>query len=64
LPPDPPRDAEYAPDQQEPVSTSEAPFVYAIDLVRFIRANYGDAFCIGVAGSCPSLSLAEPLISF
>lgn len=34
-----------------PVVSSDAPFVYAIDLVRFIRQNYGDAFCIGVAGN-------------
>lgn len=26
------------------------PFPHAVDLVRFIRAHYGDAFCIGVAG--------------
>lgn len=26
------------------------PFPHAVDLVRFIRRHYGDAFCIGVAG--------------
>lgn len=25
-------------------------FNYAVDLVRFIKENYGDFFCIGVAG--------------
>ena len=31
--------------------------MYAIDLVKFIRENYGDFFCIGVAGRQPSLPL-------
>lgn len=26
-------------------------FVHAIDLVRYIRQQYGDYFCIGVAGT-------------
>ncbi|CDZ97433.1 methylenetetrahydrofolate reductase [Phaffia rhodozyma] len=47
---DPPRDAEYAPTQSLPVSQTNQPFEYALDLITFIRENYGDAFCIGVAG--------------
>ncbi|KAK9320707.1 methylenetetrahydrofolate reductase-domain-containing protein [Lipomyces orientalis] len=40
---DPPRGEEYwtPPESQE--------FMYAVDLVRYIRAEYGDYFCIGVA---------------
>ena len=52
LPADPPRDDEYS---AEPVSHEDGQlFVYAIDLVKFIRENYGDFFCIGVAGTLPS----------
>lgn len=50
---DPPRE-EY----KDPVSDSspkrtsaeEEEFVWAIDLVRYIRRKYGDYFCIGIAG--------------
>mmetsp|Transcript_104590 Transcript_104590/g.196937 ORF Transcript_104590/g.196937 Transcript_104590/m.196937 type:complete len:606 (+) Transcript_104590:129-1946(+) len=31
-------------------SASKANFEYAIDLVKYIRKNYGDSFCIAVAG--------------
>ncbi|KAL1918329.1 uncharacterized protein VTP21DRAFT_2989 [Calcarisporiella thermophila] len=40
---DPPRGQEYW-------TPSDDQFVHAIDLVRYIRQNYGDYFCIGVAG--------------
>ena len=30
-------------------------FSNAIDLVKYIRANYGEFFCIGVAGSSVSI---------
>lgn len=60
-PVDPPRDAEYAVNEtsSETSSLSEPPFVYAIDLVRFIRKHYPGVFAIGVAGqSCyPSLHM-------
>lgn len=39
---DPPRTREYW--------TPECSFRTAVDLVRYIRAQYGDYFCIGVAG--------------
>ncbi|VUG17265.1 MET12 [Brettanomyces bruxellensis] len=32
------------------LSKEEAPFQYAVDLVKYIREQYGDYFCIGVAG--------------
>ena len=31
-------------------STEEEEFVWAIDLVKYIRKKHGDYFCIGVAG--------------
>ncbi|KAK9761261.1 methylenetetrahydrofolate reductase (NAD(P)H) met13 [Basidiobolus ranarum] len=40
---DPPRNQEYA-------NECETQFRYALDLVRYIRQEYGDYFCIGVAG--------------
>ncbi|KAF8962949.1 hypothetical protein BGZ46_001071 [Entomortierella lignicola] len=40
---DPPRGQEYW-------SQVDDTFVHAIDLVRYIRQQYGDYFCIGVAG--------------
>ncbi|KAK1761029.1 methylenetetrahydrofolate reductase [Echria macrotheca] len=44
---DPPRRAEYrGADEPEAV---EDEFVWAIDLVRYIRKTHGDYFCIGVA---------------
>ncbi|KAK0719923.1 methylenetetrahydrofolate reductase-domain-containing protein [Lasiosphaeris hirsuta] len=46
---DPPRRAEYR-DSNEPDATDEEEeFVWAIDLVRYIRKTHGDYFCIGVA---------------
>lgn len=59
---DPPRDEEYF-NTKEEVEGEEGQreFVWAIDLVRYIREKYGDYFCIGVAaypegyaeGTCP-----------
>ncbi|KAJ1814591.1 methylenetetrahydrofolate reductase 1 [Coemansia sp. RSA 2599] len=40
---DPPRGSEYW-------TTCDGGFTYAADLVRYIRKQYGDYFCIGVAG--------------
>ncbi|PKY39789.1 methylenetetrahydrofolate reduct [Rhizophagus irregularis] len=40
---DPPRGQEYW-------TSCDSDFTHAIDLVRFIRKEYGDYFCIGVAG--------------
>ena len=56
---DPPRNEEYA--EETPAATSDLEFVWAIDLVRYIRKEHGDYFCIGVAAypeghsdeSCP-----------
>ncbi|KAK4451845.1 methylenetetrahydrofolate reductase [Podospora aff. communis PSN243] len=45
---DPPRRAEYR-TTDEPESSEEEDFSYAIDLVRYIRKTHGDYFCIGVA---------------
>merc|ERR1719473_1830196 len=39
---DPPKD-------QEKWQATEGGFAYAVDLVRFIRKEFGDYFCIGVA---------------
>ena len=57
---DPPRGHEYRMEGQE-VDGADV-FVWAVDLVRYIRKSYGDYFCIGVAGypeghsdeSCPA----------
>ena len=52
---DPPRDEEYRL-EEEPENGSDGDkdsneeFVWAIDLVRYIRRCHGDYFCIGVAG--------------
>ncbi|KAL8837292.1 MAG: hypothetical protein Q9170_002587 [Blastenia crenularia] len=51
---DPPRADEYRLDtedgrEEEEVEENENEFVWAIDLVRYIRRKYGDFFCIGVA---------------
>lgn len=35
---------------QESWSSVDTGFEYAADLVKYIRAEYGDYFCIGVAG--------------
>ena len=56
---DPPREHEYRSEEQEPKGTQK--FVWAADLVKYIRRLHGDYFCIGVAGypeghadeSCP-----------
>lgn len=45
---DPPRGDEYKIDAQDLEGSEE--FVWATDLIRFIRKEYGDYFCIGVAG--------------
>ncbi|KAI4256852.1 MAG: hypothetical protein L6R42_005993 [Xanthoria sp. 1 TBL-2021] len=51
---DPPRDEEYRLDtedgeEEEEVKENNDEFVWAADLVRYIRRRYGDFFCIGVA---------------
>ncbi|KAL8693467.1 MAG: hypothetical protein Q9218_001698, partial [Villophora microphyllina] len=51
---DPPREEEYQLDpesgqEEEEVKENNKEFVWAIDLVRYIRRKYGDYFCIGVA---------------
>ncbi|MCJ1354529.1 MAG: hypothetical protein MMC33_004518 [Icmadophila ericetorum] len=47
---DPPRDKEYRLEGEEEEETDEPTLVWAADLVRYIRSEYGDYFCIGVAG--------------
>ncbi|KAI4124389.1 MAG: hypothetical protein LQ338_004821 [Usnochroma carphineum] len=50
---DPPREEEYRLDtqdgQEEEVKENNEQFVWAIDIVRYIRRKYDDFFCIGVA---------------
>ena len=51
---DPPRKEEYRLDtedgqEEEEVEENNDQFVWAIDLVRYIRRRYGDYFCIGIA---------------
>lgn len=51
---DPPREEEYRQDtddgqQERGVKQNNEEFVWALDLVRYIRRKYGDFFCIGVA---------------
>ncbi|KAL8738066.1 MAG: hypothetical protein Q9181_001090 [Wetmoreana brouardii] len=51
---DPPREEEYRLDiengqEEEEVKETNEEFVWAVDLVRYIRREYGDFFCIGVA---------------
>ena len=47
---DPPRSEEYRDlDASEEDKANEGEFVWAIDLVRYIKKTYGDHFCIGVA---------------
>lgn len=46
---DAPRSEEYRDDGQSPDDDSNKDFTWAIDLVRYIRKQYGDYFCIGVA---------------
>jgi methylenetetrahydrofolate reductase (NADPH) len=45
---DPPRDNEYR-TSADPASAGSGEFAWAVDLVRHIRKDYGDYFCIGVA---------------
>lgn len=45
---DPPRKEEYRSDADDDTDDADE-FVYAIDLVKYIRRNYDDYFCIGVA---------------
>lgn len=35
--------------KSEEYSENDSAFTYAVDLIRYIRQNYGDYFCIGVA---------------
>ncbi|KAL9004484.1 MAG: hypothetical protein Q9188_002714 [Gyalolechia gomerana] len=51
---DPPREEEYRQDTkngqvEKEVKQNNEEFMWAIDLVRYIRQKYGDFFCIGVA---------------
>jgi methylenetetrahydrofolate reductase (NADPH) len=46
---DAPRSEEYRDEGQSPDDDSNKDFTWAIDLVRYIRKQYGDYFCIGVA---------------
>ncbi|WYZ38753.1 hypothetical protein EsH8_III_000667 [Colletotrichum jinshuiense] len=45
---DPPRKDEYRDTEDSDVDDAED-FVWAVDLVKYIRKTYGDYFCIGVA---------------
>jgi methylenetetrahydrofolate reductase (NADPH) len=45
---DPPRKAEYR-DAEDSESDTEDDFVWATDLVKYIKKHHGDYFCIGVA---------------
>ncbi|KAM7204356.1 Methylenetetrahydrofolate reductase domain containing protein [Rhypophila sp. PSN 637] len=47
---DPPRRAEYRDSDESEPETEDEEFVWAVDLVRYIRKTHGDYFCIGVAG--------------
>lgn len=49
---DPPRSDEYRDDSMPDAEgdDSNKDFTWAVDLVRYIRKQYGDHFCIGVAG--------------
>jgi methylenetetrahydrofolate reductase (NADPH) len=46
---DAPRSEEYRDEGQLPEQDSNKDFTWAIDLVKYIRKQYGDYFCIGVA---------------
>ncbi|KAI1853777.1 hypothetical protein JX265_003889 [Neoarthrinium moseri] len=46
---DPPRAREYQDPNEDPENAIDEGFVWAIDLVQYIRKNHGDYFCIGVA---------------
>lgn len=45
---DPPRKEEYR-DENEDDDEGDDEFTWAVDLVRYVRKNHGDHFCIGVA---------------
>ncbi|KAF3935238.1 hypothetical protein ABW19_dt0202112 [Dactylella cylindrospora] len=47
---DEPRQHEYLDAQEQVRLAGEHEFVYAVDLVRYVRKTHGDFFCIGVAG--------------
>src|ERR1700761_2809663 len=49
---DPPRSEEYRDDSDPNAKEDDSneDFTWAVDLVRYIRKQYGDYFCIGVAG--------------
>ncbi|KAI3324996.1 methylenetetrahydrofolate reductase 2 [Xylariaceae sp. AK1471] len=46
---DPPRAAEYQDPNGDPENVIDEGFVWAIDLVKYIKNKYGDYFCVGVA---------------
>ncbi|KAI0525687.1 methylenetetrahydrofolate reductase 2 [Xylaria bambusicola] len=46
---DPPRAAEYRDANENPENAIDEGFVWAIDLVKYIKNKYGDYFCVGVA---------------
>jgi methylenetetrahydrofolate reductase (NADPH) len=46
---DAPRSEEYRDDDLPPEQDSNKDFTWAIDLVKYIKKQYGDYFCIGVA---------------
>lgn len=46
---DAPRSKEYRDDEHPPEDDSNKDFTWAVDLVKYIRKQYGDYFCIGVA---------------
>ena len=46
---DAPRSEEYRDEDKTPEQDSNKDFTWAIDLVKYIKKQYGDYFCIGVA---------------
>lgn len=46
---DAPRSEEYRDEDKTPEQDSNKDFTWAIDLVKYIRKQYGDYFCVGVA---------------
>ncbi|KAI9781015.1 MAG: hypothetical protein M1835_004371, partial [Candelina submexicana] len=46
---DPPRNEEYRDEEAPEEDASNEEFTWAIDLVRYIRKEHGDYFCVGVA---------------
>ncbi|KAJ4339305.1 methylenetetrahydrofolate reductase 1 [Ascochyta clinopodiicola] len=46
---DAPRSEEYRDEDKTPEQDSNKDFTWAIDLVKYIRQQYGDYFCVGVA---------------